>query len=134
MIVEDSRVVRCILRDCLEKDGNRVLEATNGGEALSMLKTEKPNLLITDIVMPETDGLTLIGEIHKMPEFAAMPILVVSSESSDRMKNWGKERGVTGWVVKPFHPDRIREVVQRTLRSNGKAAEPEKQTVGAQES
>jgi two-component system chemotaxis response regulator CheY len=104
----------------MEKDGNRVLEAGNGYEALAVLQKEEPHLVITDIIMPELDGLTLIAEIRKIPQHAEMPILVVSTESPERMKNWSKEKGVTGWLVKPFHPERIREVVQHTLRLHEK--------------
>ena len=131
LIVEDSRVVRSIIRDAMEKDGNRVLEAGNGYEALAVLQKEEPHLVITDIIMPELDGLTLIAEIRKIPRHAEMPILVVSTESPERMKNWGKEKGVTGWLVKPFHPERIREVVQHTLRLHEKTVDRSLATSGS---
>jgi len=123
LVVEDSKVVRSIIRDSLEKDGNRVVEAGSGREALEILPEVAPHLVIADIIMPEMDGLTLIEEIRKMPQYAVMPILVVSTESPDSHKEWGREYGVTGWLVKPFHPERIREVVQRALRLNAKTVD-----------
>lgn len=116
LIVDDSKTVLTMIREALEQDGHRVLEALNGREALDVMEKDSPELVITDINMPEMDGLTLIQEIRQKPQHACTPILVVSTETSDQMKNRGRENGATGWLTKPFHSDQVRETAQYALR------------------
>src|SRR5260370_976472 len=95
MIVDDSKMVLQILREALEQDQHRVLEASNGQEALAVLERENPELVITDINMPQMDGLTLIQEIRKLPQHQFTPILVVSTEGGEGIKRRGRENGAT---------------------------------------
>ena len=115
LIVDDSKMFLQILREALEQDQHRVLEAGNGKEALAILEKENPELVITDINMPEMDGLALIQEVRKLPQHQYTPILVVSTEGSDGMKKRGREHGATGWLVKPFHPEQLRETARCAL-------------------
>jgi two-component system chemotaxis response regulator CheY len=92
-----------------------VLEATDGVHALQVVKGRKVDLIITDVNMPRMDGLTLVKELRALPEYKAIPILVLTTESDPTMKQRGKEAGATGWIVKPFNPDKLLEVVRRSV-------------------
>ena len=75
----------------------------------------KPDLVVTDLNMPEMDGITLIQEIRKNPALKFMPILMLTTESSDDKKKAGQAAGATGWVVKPFNPEQMLKVIQKVL-------------------
>lgn len=72
-------------------------------------------MIVTDLNMPEMDGLTLIKEVRKMAGLRLMPIFILTTESSDEMKASGKAAGATGWIVKPFRPDKFLDIVKKVL-------------------
>jgi two-component system chemotaxis response regulator CheY len=113
LIVDDSRTVRTMVRTALEVDRHRVLEAVDGVAALAALEREAPDLVITDVNMPEMDGLRLVEAIRRVPRWGRMPILILSTEYSDTLKQRGRAAGATGWLVKPFDPGQLRQVVAR---------------------
>ena len=117
LIVDDSSTVRAMVRTALKADRHRVLEAAHGGTALTMLEEATADLVITDINMPEIDGLTLVRRVRQRAEHRFTPILVLTTEASDDMKQRGREAGATGWIVKPFRADQLRDVVQRVLKT-----------------
>lgn len=116
LIVDDSPSLRRIVRAALECDGYEVSESEDGQQALAVLRDTSPGLVITDIHMPVMDGLSLIREIRALPPFRFMPVLVLTTETGEEMKQRGRAAGATGWIVKPFHPDQLRQVVSRVLR------------------
>jgi two-component system chemotaxis response regulator CheY len=118
LIVDDSRTVRAMIRIALEADRHHVLEAADGRAGLAMLAQGVPDLVITDVNMPEMDGLSLVREARQRPESSGVPMLVLTTEASDAMKERGRQAGATGWIVKPFQADQLREVVQRVLGKN----------------
>jgi two-component system chemotaxis response regulator CheY len=123
LIVDDSRTMRDIVREALEAGQHEVLEAADGQAALAVLssvaarKDRTVDLVITDVIMPEMDGLSLVRALREDASHRSLPILILSTEGSDEMKQRGREAGATGWLVKPFHPQRLREVVGRVLGS-----------------
>jgi two-component system chemotaxis response regulator CheY len=116
LIVEDSLSMRRMVRTALEDGGYRVSESEDGQQALALLSRTAPSLVITDIHMPVMDGLSLIREVRSLPDFRFLPILVLTTEANEEMKERGRLAGATGWIVKPFHPEQLRQVVSRVLR------------------
>jgi two-component system chemotaxis response regulator CheY len=115
LIVEDSRIMRQMVRTALEPDGYDLHERENGQQGLDAIATVAPELVITDVNMPQMDGLSLVRAIRTLAPFRFTPVLVLTTESGDDMKQAGRAAGATGWVVKPFDPEQLREVVARVL-------------------
>jgi two-component system chemotaxis response regulator CheY len=100
----------------LKSAGYEVLEACDGREALNIAKEQAPvDLVITDINMPNMDGLTLVRELRMLPHYRGVPLLVLTTEASAEKKLEGKAAGATGWVVKPFSPDRLLATIARIV-------------------
>ncbi|RBQ31901.1 response regulator [Aliarcobacter vitoriensis] len=116
LIVDDSTMLRDMLNYALNEGGyTDVVEAVDGVDGLAKAKTTNFDLVITDVNMPNMDGLTLIGELRKIPHYSKIPILVLTTERSDEMKAKGKIAGATGWIVKPFVPDQLLKAVNIVL-------------------
>lgn len=113
MTVDDSRTMRDMVSFTLKEAGYSVLEAEDGQEALSVLTTQKADVIITDLNMPKMDGITLIKELRAKPNFSATPILMLTTESDESKKMAGREAGATGWIVKPFNPEKLLSVVKK---------------------
>ncbi|GLH69141.1 Fis family transcriptional regulator [Geothrix rubra] len=115
LTVDDSSTMRQMIAFTLKEAGFEILEAGDGAEALDRAKGRKLSLVITDVNMPRMDGITLVKELRALPEFRFTPILVLTTESGLDMKQKGKEAGATGWIVKPFSPEKLLEVVNKVL-------------------
>jgi two-component system chemotaxis response regulator CheY len=115
LIVDDSATMRALVRQALEADRHTVLEAPHGAAALAALEHTPADLVITDVIMPEMDGLSLTRRLREQERFRRLPVLVLSTEATPAMKDRGRAAGATGWLVKPFHPDVLRETVRRVL-------------------
>lgn len=116
MIVDDSTMLRDMLNYALKEGGyNDVTEAVDGVDGLEKAKRTSFDLIITDVNMPNMDGLTLISELRKLNEYQTKPILVLTTERSDEMKAKGKAVKATGWIVKPFVPDQLLKAVNIVL-------------------
>lgn len=116
LIVDDSTMLRDMLNYALNEGGyTNVTEAVDGVDGLAKAKATNFDLIITDVNMPNMDGLTLIGELRKLSQYSKTPILVLTTERSDKMKAKGKMAGATGWIVKPFVPDQLLKAVNIVL-------------------
>jgi two-component system chemotaxis response regulator CheY len=116
LIVDDSTMLRDMLSYALNEGGyNDVTEAVDGVDGLQKAKLTTYDLIITDVNMPNMDGLTLVSSLRELPEYASKPILVLTTERSDEMKAKGKAAGATGWIVKPFVPDQLLKAVNIVL-------------------
>ena len=116
LIVDDSTMLRDMLNYALNEGGySDVTEGVDGVDGLAKAKANDFDLVITDVNMPNMDGLTLISELRKLPQYAKKPILVLTTERSDEMKAKGKASGATGWIVKPFVPDQLLKAVNIVL-------------------
>lgn len=104
-----------MVKVALVDKGHTILGAANGVQGLKFVKNSSFDLVITDLNMPEMDGLTFIRELRKSPEHRAIPVLFVSTESSEAVKQQAKAAGATGWVTKPFSPDQLCRVVEKVL-------------------
>lgn len=118
LVVDDSKTMRDMVTFTLTSAGFQVVQAGDGKEAVAKLSNgSKPALVVTDLNMPEMDGITLIAEIRKMPALKFTPILMLTTESSDEKKAAGKAAGATGWIVKPFNPEQFLKILKKVLPS-----------------
>lgn len=118
LVVDDSKTMRDMVSFTLTSAGYQVVQAGDGKEAVVKLSNgSRPALIVTDLNMPEMDGITLIQEIRKMPAFKFTPILMLTTESSDEKKSAGRAAGATGWIVKPFNPDQFLKILKKVLPS-----------------
>lgn len=115
MIVDDSPSMRMLLKAALGDLGYAVIAAEDGCVALDELSRIEPDLIITDINMPNLDGFGLIERLRTMPSHAGRPILVLTTESSDEKKARARSAGATGWIVKPFDPAKLASAIRRVL-------------------
>jgi two-component system chemotaxis response regulator CheY len=116
LAVDDSPSMRQMVGVTLKSAGYEVLEACDGREALDIAKQQAPvDLVITDVNMPNMDGLTLVRELRMLPHYRGVPLLVLTTEASAEKKLEGKAAGATGWVVKPFSPDRLLATIARII-------------------
>lgn len=111
MTVDDSKTMRDMVSFTLRKAGFDVLEAEDGQRALSVLETTAVDLVITDINMPNMDGITLVNRLRALSQFRSTPILILTTEGGDEKKAEGRAAGATGWIVKPFAPEKLLQVV-----------------------
>jgi two-component system chemotaxis response regulator CheY len=117
LVVDDSVTMRALVRSALEDDQHQVVEAADAQEALTALDAAPADLVITDVNMPGMDGLALVRILRSRPRERLVPILVLTTEGGEPMKQRGREAGATGWIVKPFDPEGLRDVVRRVLRA-----------------
>jgi two-component system, chemotaxis family, chemotaxis protein CheY len=115
LAVDDSTSIRQMVAFTLKSAGYTVIEAADGQEGLDKAKANAIDLILTDQNMPKMDGLALIKSLRGLPQFASTPILMLTTESSDAMKTQGKAAGATGWLVKPFDPHKLLEVVKKVI-------------------
>ncbi|WP_035692138.1 response regulator [Azospirillum halopraeferens] len=113
LTVDDSRTMRDMVAFTLKNAGYDVLEAGDGQQALSVVAANKVDLVIADLNMPIMDGLTLIRRLRAAPAHRTLPILMLTTESDEKKKAEGRAAGATGWIVKPFNPDKLISVVQK---------------------
>ena len=114
LAVDDSATMLMTISMSLEKEGYVVKTAVNGVEALQVLNNGgRFNAIVTDVNMPQMDGITLTAEIRKLPAYKLVPIIVVTTESQLGKKEEGKKAGATGWIVKPFKPDQLVAVMRK---------------------
>lgn len=115
LAVDDSASLRQMVTFTLKSSGYEVIEAVDGQDGLDKAKARSVNLILTDQNMPRMDGLTLIKNLRAMPQYKTTPILMLTTESSDAMKQQGRAAGATGWLVKPFDPQKLIEVVKKVI-------------------
>ncbi len=115
LIVDDSASLRQVVAIALKGAGYNVLEGSDGSDGLSKLDGTKVHLIISDVNMPGMDGLTMVTEIKKMPNYKFTPIIMLTTEAGADLKEKGKAAGVKAWVVKPFKPDQMLNAVSKLI-------------------
>ncbi len=116
LISDDSVSMRQMLKFTLAEANYQVTEANNGLTALELAKQQSYDLIITDVNMPQLDGLSLVRELRSLPEYQFKPILLLTTESDPEKKQEAKTAGATGWILKPFDPDKLLAAVRKVLR------------------
>jgi two-component system chemotaxis response regulator CheY len=115
MIVDDSVSMRQMVGYTLRQGGFEVIEAEHGQDAMNKLGGSVVDLIITDLNMPVMDGITLIQNVRKLPSMKSKPILMLTTEGLASKKEEGKAAGATGWIVKPFDPEKLLATVAKVL-------------------
>ncbi len=116
LIVEDSATTRALIRAVIDEIGEfETVEASSGFEALKMLPQQQYDLIITDINMPDINGLELISFVRNNPRFTHLPIVIVSTERSEEDKRRGMALGATAYVTKPFKSFELQEIIKKTM-------------------
>jgi two-component system chemotaxis response regulator CheY len=115
LTVDDSPSLRMAIRIALTGAGYDVTEAGDGVEGLTAANAGRFDMIITDLNMPNMDGLTMIRELRKDPAQCGTPIIFLTTESDDAMKQQAKAAGATGWLVKPFVPEQLVKVARKVL-------------------
>ena len=115
LIVDDSVSMRQMVTFTLQQGGYKVIEAEHGQDALNKLAGTTVDLILTDLNMPVMDGITLIRNVRKQPALKSKPILMLTTEGLAAKKEEGKAAGATGWIVKPFDPDKLLETLAKVL-------------------
>lgn len=115
LTVDDSVSLRKLVAATLAKAGHEVVEASNGAEALEVLKRRTFNLIISDINMPVMDGLTFIKNVRVIAAHKFTPVLVLTTEMDPAKKKAAKDSGATGWLVKPFDPEQLLGTIRKVL-------------------
>ena len=115
MVVDDSNSMRALVAQTLRGAGHDVVEAADGQIALDLEPTAKVDLFLCDVNMPRVDGLTLVKRLRTLGPSKFTPILMLTTESGANKKAEGKTAGATGWLVKPFNPEQLLQVVGKVL-------------------
>ena len=116
LAVDDSASMRKMVSFTLKNAGYEVVEAVDGEDAFDKAKARAFDLVLTDQNMPRLDGIGLTRRLREQVRFKSTPILILTTESSDEMKQAGRAAGATGWMVKPFDPNKLIEVIKKVVR------------------
>ncbi len=115
MVVDDSASLRQVVGIALKGAGYAVLEACDGRDALSKLKGQKVHLIVSDVNMPNMDGISMVKEIKRLPNYKFTPIMMLTTESDTGKKMQGKAAGAKAWLVKPFQPPTLLNAVSKLV-------------------
>lgn len=115
LAVDDSASMRQMVAFTLKGGGFEVIEASDGVEALELAKQNDCDLVLTDVNMPNMDGITLTKELRGLPNYKFVPILMLTTESGMDKKSEGRAAGATGWIVKPFNPDQLLNTIKKVM-------------------
>jgi two-component system chemotaxis response regulator CheY len=115
MVVDDSASVRQVVGLALRGAGYTVIEGVDGVDALSKLKGQKIHLIISDVNMPNMDGITFVTEVKKLPLYKFTPVIMLTTESQEGKKLQGQAAGARAWVVKPFQPAQMLAAVSKLI-------------------
>ncbi|MES2938917.1 MAG: response regulator [Pseudomonadota bacterium] len=115
LVVDDTRSMRKMVAAVLSGAGYGVAEAGDGIEALELARGQRFDLVVTDHNMPRMDGVTLVGELRRLPDYDAVALLVLSTEADPALKQRGRDAGATGWMAKPFDPQRMLDIVAKFI-------------------
>jgi len=115
MIIDDSASLRAAVRGALVDAGYDVVDAVDGKDALERLDGRKVDLMICDVHMPGMDGIAFVKHVKRLPDYRFVPIIMLTTESSEKGKQAGQAAGARAWVVKPFRPAQILHAVSKLV-------------------
>lgn len=116
LAVDDSASMRQMVAFTLKGAGYNVVEAADGQEAFEKARAQRFDLVLADQNMPGMDGITLVQQLRRLDNFAGTPMLILTTESSVEMKAKGRAAGATGWLVKPFDPAKLLDVIKKVIK------------------
>lgn len=124
LAVDDMRSMRDLVKAVLEKRGHEVITQEDGEQALAYARNPGVDLVLTDINMPNLDGVGLVRELRQLESCARTPILILTTEGSDESKNEARDAGANGWIQKPFDPERLSTAIEKTSKKYSRRPDP----------
>jgi two-component system chemotaxis response regulator CheY len=115
LIVDDSASMRNMVAATLQSAGHQIKDAADGQQAFTIAKSDKFDAVVTDLNMPVMNGIDLTRNLRTLPNYKYTPILLLTTESSAEKKSTGKTAGATGWLVKPFNPEKLLATIKKVL-------------------
>jgi two-component system, chemotaxis family, chemotaxis protein CheY len=115
LAVDDSASMRQMVAFTLKGAGYNVVEAVDGADALNKAKAQAFDCVVTDVNMPNKDGIELIRDLRALPNYKFIPMLMLTTEAGTDKKQQGKDAGATGWIVKPFNPDQLLKTIKKVM-------------------
>jgi two-component system chemotaxis response regulator CheY len=115
LVVDDSLTIRQMVSFTLREAGFHVVEAVDGQDALERLPAQPVDLIVTDLNMPRLDGVSLVRSLRGRPGSKFTPVVMLTTESQESKRQEARAAGASAWIVKPFHPDKLMQVVARVL-------------------
>jgi two-component system chemotaxis response regulator CheY len=116
LIVDDSSSLRVVVKIALERAGYAVIEASDGKEGLDALaKASKVHLIVSDVNMPNMDGITFVTQVKQNPQYKFTPVIMLTTEGQDAKKEQGRAAGAKAWIVKPFNPPQLLDAVSKLI-------------------
>jgi len=115
LVVDDSSSVRSVVGIALKGAGYSVIEACDGKDALAKLNGQKIHLVVSDVNMPNMDGITFVKELKKLPNYKFTPVCILTTEAEQSKMQEGKTAGAKAWIVKPFQPPKLLDVVSKLI-------------------
>jgi len=115
LIVDDSVSLRQVVSIALKGAGYEVVEGMDGKDALGKLDGQKIHLIVSDVNMPNMDGITFVKEVKKLPNYKFTPIIMLTTESEESKKQAGQAAGAKAWIVKPFQPEQLLMAVSKLI-------------------
>ena len=115
MVVDDARSMRGLISMTLQGEGYEVIEACDGQDAMVKIEGQKVNMVISDLNMPNMNGIELIRSLKQDPRYKFLPIVMLTTESEEAKKKEGQEAGAKAWLVKPFKPETVLSVVKKII-------------------
>jgi len=116
LAVDDSKVIRDLVVAVLLEKGHEVVTANDGVEGMSATRSEQFDMILSDINMPNMTGISMVSKIRRLPGYEYIPIIMLTTESSEFKKEKAKKIGATGWLQKPFDPDRLMKAVNKLVK------------------
>ncbi|MBK1694969.1 two-component system response regulator [Chromatium weissei] len=115
MVVDDSASLRNVVGIALKSAGYDVIEASDGRDALAKLNGQKVHLIVSDVNMPNMDGITLVRELKQLPNYKFTPIMMLTTESQPEKKQAARDAGAKAWLLKPFQPPMLLDAVAKLV-------------------
>ncbi|MBN2656437.1 MAG: response regulator [Spirochaetales bacterium] len=115
LVVDDSAAIRQSVTFVLQQEGFETIEAADGAEGLEKIKGSAVDMVVSDVNMPNMDGITMVSKIRELADFRFIPIIILTTESQSSKMEEGKAAGATGWIVKPFTSEKLLAVVKKLL-------------------
>lgn len=115
LTVDDSKVIRDLVEAVLVENGHEVVTASDGVEGLDATRKQQFDMILSDINMPNMTGISMVSKVRRLPDYEYIPIIMLTTESSNFKKDKAKRMGATGWLQKPFDPDRLMKAVNKLV-------------------
>ncbi len=115
LVVDDSTAIRQSVTFVLQQEGFETVEAADGAKGLEQIKSTPVDMVVSDVNMPNMDGITMVSKIREIADFKFIPIIILTTESQTSKMDEGKAAGATGWIVKPFTSEKLLAVVNKLL-------------------